>query len=74
MKCFEQQVDYAFDFMQFLMDHPDELDKIPDDATIVFIENGKPIMDIAKLPKDAKIYYVEVSHQFEFLLNDQSVV
>ncbi len=56
----------AFDFVEQIVDNPDILDKIPDDAAITFLdsENVKPEKLIIK---DSSKKYVKVKRHFEVL-------
>jgi hypothetical protein len=59
----KKDIEMAFDFARYLIDHPEELDKIPDGSEIAFNEKGK----LVKPPKAAtkKQLRVDVKHAFE---------
>jgi hypothetical protein len=59
----KKDIEMAFDFARYLMDNPDELDKIPDGSEIAFNEKGKLAQPTK--PTSKKQLRVDVKHVFD---------
>lgn len=58
----KKDIEMAFDFARYLIDHPEMIDKIPNGSEISFNESSKPKKD---KPKTRKPLRVDVKHAFE---------
>jgi len=59
----ESNIGMTFDFIKYLIDHPDKIESIPDGAAIDFIEKGVPFK-ITKQRKGRKVVRYRVEHVF----------
>jgi hypothetical protein len=62
----QRDIAIAFDFVEQIIDHPDVLDKIPDDAEITFLDNENVKLEKV-ITKDTAKKYVKVKRHFEVL-------
>jgi|GEM_PF-4227924 hypothetical protein len=59
----EKNIDLAFDFIRYVLAHPDKLDEMPNSAVLQFLEmDGSPqVLSVA----EPNVYYVRVKRQFD---------
>jgi len=60
----EKNIGITFDFIRYLVDHPEMLDSIPDGAELSFIEKDIPVI-LKELKKSRKVARYRVEHTFE---------
>ena len=56
----------AFDFVEQIIDNPDMLDKIPEGATITFLDEGNKRTE-KTIVREPERMYVKVKRNFEIL-------
>jgi len=56
----------AFDFVEQIIDNPDMLDKIPEGATITFLDEGNNRTE-KNIVREPERMYVKVKRNFEIL-------
>ena len=59
-----RNIGLAFDFVRHLIDHPEDIEKIPDGAELDFIDKDLPYKSTSEV-KDAKVARYKVEHRFE---------
>ena len=57
-----KNIELAFDFARYLIEHPEELDKIPNGSEIAFNEKSE---EVKKKPVRRKQVRVDVKHAFK---------
>jgi hypothetical protein len=62
----QRDIAIAFDFVEQIIDHPDVLDKIPDDAEITFLDDENVKLEKV-ITRDTAKKYVKVKRHFEVL-------
>ena len=59
----KKDIALAFDFLRYIVAHPKELDKIPNNSVITFLDDNKTVIEKKKTPSPRK--YVKVKKEFE---------
>jgi hypothetical protein len=59
----EKNIGMTFDFIRFLVEHPETIKQIPDNAELQFIDKDFPIKEEKTKSKQVAIY--RVGHVFE---------
>ncbi len=62
----QRDIAIAFDFVEQILDNPDMLDKIPDGASITFLDDENIKLE-KSFVKDTAKKYVKVKRHFEVL-------
>lgn len=62
-----KNIGITFDFLRYIVDHPEMLDSIPNGAELSFIEKDMPI-SLENIKKDRKVMRYKVRHVFEPVL------
>lgn len=60
----ERNIGMTFDFMRFLVEHPEKVKDIPDHAELQFIDKDFPVKEEEKIPGKKTVLY-RASHIFE---------
>jgi hypothetical protein len=63
---FERNIGITFDFLRYLVDNPEFIDKIPDGIEINFIDKNMPCKDDS-IQKRKKSQNYKVKHFFEVI-------
>ena len=54
----------VFDFLRYLTDHPELVDKLPDQSELEFLEKDSPLIETAASTQDTKKAFLKVEHTF----------
>jgi hypothetical protein len=60
----ERNIGLTFDFLRHLIDHPEIIETIPDDAELDFIDKDMPVKDKGDIKRNNVARY-KVEHVFE---------
>ena len=67
----KKHISLSFDFIRFLVQNPEIVDRIPDNAEVDFLETDLPVsISEAKLPAPSQGVLFRVEHVFEEVILD----
>ena len=61
----KRNISLAFDFLRYLIDHPELTEKLPDSCELEFLDKDFPLTDTAMSVEGTEKTFVKVEHSFD---------
>ena len=62
----KKNITLAFDFLRYLIDHPELIRKLPDDCELEFLDGDFPLIETETSIEGAEKVFLKVEHTFHF--------
>lgn len=59
-----KNISLVFDFLRYLTDNPELVEKLPDQCELEFLERNFPLTETEANPQDSKKAFLKVEHTF----------
>ena len=61
----KKNISLVFDFLRYLTDHPELIEKIPDNCELEFLDKDFPITETEPSNEGSEKVYLKVEHTFD---------
>lgn len=59
-----KNISLVFDFLRYLIDHPELVEKLPDQCELEFLEKDFPLIETEANAQDSEKAFLKVGHTF----------